>query len=204
MAFYKDMKHKTRQEKRVEAAARGGFEDEGAGYRKGGAQKGRAARSAQGRGGAREQAGRAQEPRRAQGRTGADRPRRAEQARPVGYRQNAAHRSPGGDWQAQGREPQHRERQSNGFRFATGTASHYTSRGENTVPRPYGEQRQARMAGQERRYEQFRYVPSAAALEHGEERVHEDAENLLSDATPSARRSRVAATSSSCWWRAAN
>ena len=50
MAFYKDMKHKTRQEKRVEAAARGGFEDEGAGYRKGGAQKGRAARSAQGRG----------------------------------------------------------------------------------------------------------------------------------------------------------
>ena len=25
MAFYKDMKHKTRQEKRVEAAARGGF-----------------------------------------------------------------------------------------------------------------------------------------------------------------------------------
>lgn len=40
MAFYKDMKHKTRQEKRVEAAARGGFEDEGAGYRKGGAQKG--------------------------------------------------------------------------------------------------------------------------------------------------------------------
>ena len=49
MAFYKDMKHKTRQEKRVEAAARGGFEDEGAGYRKGGAQKGRAARSAQGR-----------------------------------------------------------------------------------------------------------------------------------------------------------
>ena len=59
MAFYKDMKHKTRQEKRVEAAARGGFEDEGAGYRKGGAQKGRAARPAQGRGGAREQAGRA-------------------------------------------------------------------------------------------------------------------------------------------------
>ena len=50
MAFYKDMKHKTRQEKRVEAAARGGFEDEGAGYRKGGAQKGRAARSAQGHG----------------------------------------------------------------------------------------------------------------------------------------------------------
>lgn len=42
MAFYKDMKHKTRQEKRVEAAARGGFEDEGAGYRKGAAQKGRA------------------------------------------------------------------------------------------------------------------------------------------------------------------
>ena len=63
MAFYKDMKHKTRQEKRVEAAARGGFEDEGAGYRKGGAQKGRAARSAQGHGGVREQAGRAQEPR---------------------------------------------------------------------------------------------------------------------------------------------
>ena len=72
MAFYKDMKHKTRQEKRVEAAARGGFEDEGAGYRKGGAQKGRAARSAEGHGGVREQAGRAQEPRRAQGRTGAD------------------------------------------------------------------------------------------------------------------------------------
>ena len=80
MAFYKDMKHKTRQEKRVEAAARGGFEDEGAGYRKGGAQKGRAARSAQGHGGVREQAGRAQEPRRAQGRTGADKPRRAEHA----------------------------------------------------------------------------------------------------------------------------
>ena len=73
MAFYKDMKHKTRQEKRVEAAARGGFEDEGAGYRKGGEQKGRAARSAQGHGGVREQAGRAQEPRRAQGRTGAPR-----------------------------------------------------------------------------------------------------------------------------------
>ena len=169
MAFYKDMKHKTRQEKRVEAAARGGFEDEGAGYRKGGAQKGRAARSAQGHGGVREQAGRAQEPRRAQGRTGADKPRRAEQARPVGYRQNTAHRSPGGEWQAQGREPQHRARQSNGFRFATGTVSHYTSRGENTVPRPYGEQRQARMAGQERRYEQFRY---------------EDAENLLSGRNP--------------------
>ena len=184
MAFYKDMKHKTRQEKRVEAAARGGFEDEGAGYRKGGAQKGRAARSAQGRGGAREQAGRAQEPRRAQGRTGADKPRRAEQARPVAYRQNTAHRSPGGDWQAQGREPQHRARQSNGFRFATGTVSHYTSRGENTVPRPYGEQRQARMAGQERRYEQFRYVPPAAVPEHGEERVHEDAENLLSGRNP--------------------
>ena len=62
MAFYKDMKHKTRQEKRVEAAARGGFEDEGAGYRKGGAQKGRAARSAQGHGGVREQAGRAAGP----------------------------------------------------------------------------------------------------------------------------------------------
>ena len=45
MAFYKDMKHKTRQEKRVEAAARGGFEDEGAGYRKGGAQKGRGTHS---------------------------------------------------------------------------------------------------------------------------------------------------------------
>ena len=165
MAFYKDMKHKTRQEKRVEAAARGGFEDEGAGYRKGGAQKGRAARSAQGHGGVREQAGRAQEPRRAQGRTGADKPRRAEQARPVGY-------------------PQHRARQSNGFRFATGTVSHYTSRGENTVPRPYGEQRQARMAGQERRYEQFRYVPPAAVPEHGEERVHEDAENLLSGRNP--------------------
>ena len=184
MAFYKDMKHKTRQEKRLEAAARGGFEDEGAGYRKGGAQKGRAARSAEGHGGVREQAGRAQEPRRAQGRTGADKPRRAEQARPVAYRQNTAHRSPGGDWQAQGREPQHRARQSNGFRFATGTVSHYTSRGENTVPRPYGEQRQARMAGQERRYEQFRYVPPAAGPEHGEERVHEDAENLLSGRNP--------------------
>ena len=57
MAFYKDMKHKTRQEKRVEAAARGGFEDEGAGYRKGAAQKGRAARSAQGRGGGSRSAG---------------------------------------------------------------------------------------------------------------------------------------------------
>ena len=52
------------------------------------------------------------------------------------------------------------------------------------MPRPYGEQRQARMAGQERRYEQFRYVPSAAAPEHGEERVHEDAENLLSGRNP--------------------
>ena len=36
MAFYKDIQSKTRQEKRRQAAARGGFEDEGAGYGKGG------------------------------------------------------------------------------------------------------------------------------------------------------------------------
>ena len=49
MAFYKDMKHKTRQEKRVEAAARGGVEDEGTGYRRGGALTGRGAGTTEGR-----------------------------------------------------------------------------------------------------------------------------------------------------------
>ena len=183
MAFYKDMKHKTRQEKRVEAAARGGFEDEGTGYRRGGAQKGRGARSTEGRSHAGEQAGRAQEARRGQNRTGADKPRRAEQARPAGYRQNAVRQAPGGERPAQGREPKRRERQSGGFRFATGTASRYTARGENTTPRPYGEQRQARMAGQERRYEQFRYAPPAAA-ERVEEHEQADMENLLSGRNP--------------------
>lgn len=183
MAFYKDMKHKTRQEKRVEAAARGGFEDEGAGYRKGGAQKARGGRSAEGRGGAREQAGRAQEARRGQSRTGADKPRRTEQARPAGYRQNVVRQTPGGERPAQGHEPQRRERQNSGLRFATGTASRYTARGENTTPRPYGEQRQARMVAQERRYEQFRYAPPTAS-ERAEEPVHEDMENLLSGRNP--------------------
>lgn len=178
MAFYKDMKHKTRQEKRVEAAARGGFEDEGAGYRKGGAQKGRGTHSAEGRSGAR-----AQEARRSQGHAGADKPRRAEQARPAGYRHNAVRQTPGGEWPAQGRESKRPERQSGGFRFATGTASRYTARGENTTPRPYGEQRQARMAGQERRYEQFRYTPPAAA-ERVEDHGYEEAENLLSGRNP--------------------
>ena len=183
MAFYKDMKHKTRQEKRVEAAARGGFEDEGAGYRRGGAQKGRGARSSEGCSHAGEQAGRAQEARRGQNRTGADKPRRAEQARPAGYRQNAVRQAPGGERPAQGNEPKRRERQSGGFRFATGTASRYTARGENTTPRPYGEQRQARMAGQERRYEQFRYAPPVAA-ERLEEHEQADMENLLSGRNP--------------------
>ena len=183
MAFYKDMKHKTRQEKRLEAAARGGFEDEGTGYRRGGAQKGRGARSTEGRSHAGEQAGRAQEARRGQSRTGADKPRRAEQARPAGYRQNAVRQAPGGERPAQGREPQRRERQSGGFRFATGTASRYTARGENTTPRPYGEQRQARMAGQERRYEQFRYAPPAP-VQHVEEHEQADMENLLSGRNP--------------------
>ena len=178
MAFYKDMKHKTRQEKRVEAAARGGFEDEGAGYRKGGAQKGRGTHSAEGRSGAR-----AQEARRSQGHAGADKPRRAEQARPAGYRHNAVRQTPGGERPAQGRESKRPERQSGGFRFATGTASRYTARGENTTPRPYGEQRQARMAGQERRYEQFRYTPPAAA-ERVEDHGYEEAENLLSGRNP--------------------
>lgn len=183
MAFYKDMKHKTRQEKRLEAAARGGFEDEGTGYRKGGAQKGRGARSSEGRSHAGEQAGRAQEARRGQNRMGADKPRRAEQARPAGYRPNAVRQAPGGERPAQGREPKRRERQSGGFRFATGTASRYTARGENTTPRPYGEQRQARMAEQERRYEQFRYAPPAAA-ERVEEHEQADMENLLSGRNP--------------------
>ena len=178
MAFYKDMKHKTRQEKRVEAAARGGFEDEGAGYRKGGAQKGRGRTSAEGRSGAR-----AQEARRSQGHAGADKPRRAEQARLAGYRHNAVRQTPGGERPAQGRESKRPERQSGGFRFATGTASRYTARGENTTPRPYGEQRQARMAEQERRYEQFRYTPPAAA-ERVEDHGYEEAENLLSGRNP--------------------
>lgn len=178
MAFYKDMKHKTRQEKRVEAAASGGFEDEGAGYRKGGAQKGRGTHSAEGRSGAR-----AQEARRSQGHAGADKPRRAEQARLAGYRHNAVRQTPGGERPAQGRESKRPERQSGGFRFATGTASRYTARGENTTPRPYGEQRQARMAGQERRYEQFRYTPPAAA-ERVEDHGYEEAENLLSGRNP--------------------
>ena len=116
-------------------------------------------------------------------RRGADKPRRAEQARPAGYRQNAVRQAPGGERPAQGNEPKRRERQSGGFRFATGTASRYTARGENTTPRPYGEQRQARMAGQERRYEQFRYAPPAP-VQHVEEHEQADMENLLSGRNP--------------------
>ena len=122
----------------------------------------------------------------------------------MAYRQTRRTVLPGGDWRAAGREPQHRERQSNGFRFATGTVSHYTSRGENTVPRPYGEQRQARMAGQGGA-EQFRYLPPAAA-EHGEERVHEDAEKPAQRTQPHPRgaQERPRHRAASCWWRAAN
>ena len=146
MAFYKDIQGKTRQEKRRQAAARGGFEDEGAGYGKG-------------------------------GRSGAPRGSRAQgQARPAGYRENAVRKAPGGERPAPAGEPPRREKKTGGFRFATGTASRYTSRGDRTAaPRPYGEQKQARMG---EGYERFRYVPQEAAQESDRQ------ENLLTGRNP--------------------
>lgn len=182
MAFYKDLNKKTRQEKRNEAFARGGFEDEGTGYRKGGPQKGRSARPEGSRGRAQGQGGRAQGERRGYGRPEGEQ-RRQEQARPAGYRENAVRQAPRGERPPVDREAPRFGKKNSGFRFSTGTG--YTQRGERTAPRPYGEQRQARMAEEDRRYERYRYdEPPRYSAPVDDEGDTVPAENLLSGRNP--------------------
>lgn len=171
MAFYKDVKgKKTRQEKRAAAIARGGFEDEGTGYRKGG-QKGRA-------GEGRYQGG-------AQG--GKNRPyeknvrRGHEEARSAGYRDNAVRQTPRGERAPMDKGAPRYESKNGGYRFSSNASGRYTGRGGNTAPRPYDEQRRARMQ-EERGYDRYRYDEPAPLPPAGEEIAAN--ENLLSGRNP--------------------
>ena len=77
--------------------------------------------------------------------------------------------------------PRFDSKSSGGYRFSNGAAGRYTSRGENTAPRPYDEQRRARMQ-EESGYNRYRYdapMPSASA----EEQIVAN-ENLLSGRNP--------------------
>ena len=171
MAFYKDVKSKTRQEKRAAAIARGGFDDEGTGYRKGG-QKGR---GGEGRyqGGAQGAKNRPYEK---------DGKRRHEAARSAGYRDNAVRQAPRGERAPVDKSAPRFENKSGGYRFSSGAAGRYTGRGGNTAPRPYDEQRRARMQ-EERGYDRYRYdAPMAPAAPAQEESVPN--ENLLSGRNP--------------------
>ena len=171
MAFYKDVKSKTRQEKRAAAIARGGFDDEGTGYRKGG-QKGR---GGEGRyqGGAQGAKNRPYEK---------DGKRRHEEARSAGYRDNAVRQAPRGERAPVDKSAPRFENKSGGYRFSSGAAGRYTGRGGNTAPRPYDEQRRARMQ-EERGYDRYRYdAPMAPAAPAQEESVPN--ENLLSGRNP--------------------
>lgn len=172
MAFYKDVKSKTRQEKRAAAIARGGFDDEGTGYRKGG-QKGR---GGEGRyqGGAQGAKNRPYEK---------DGKRRHEEARSAGYRDNAVRQAPRGERApADKGAPRFESKSGGGYRFSSGAAGRYTGRGGNAAPRPYDEQRRARMQ-EERGYDRYRYdAPMAAAAPAQEESAPN--ENLLSGRNP--------------------
>lgn len=190
MAFYKDMKGKTRQEKRADAFARGGFEDEGSGYGKGRGKGGNSfgkpaygRKSENGRSFGKSNEGRGKGNFDSRSNfTKGDKHRRDEQPRSAGYRDNAVRRTPTGERAPVEKGAPRFQKKSNDYRFVTPAPGAYTERGDRTAPRPYDEQRRAR---QEEGFDRYR---GAAPAQYGN--VYDDdgdpvpPENLLSGRNP--------------------
>lgn len=196
MAFYKDAKGKSRQEKKTVAQARGGYADEGSEYsgRKGGERRGsgfhpQGGGKAGGYGHKGREGGydrfRGEDDRRGQGgRTGGyDQRRRGEPgAQPASFR-DTTRETPRGERPPMERNAPRGDRKSGNYRFSTGAPSRYTERGGSFTPRPYDEQRRARM--EDNHYDRYRYdAPVQYGAPAGEEADVVPNENLLSGRNP--------------------
>lgn len=194
MAFYKQAQGKTRQEKRVSAQARGGFEDEGSEYgsrkpgkgapgqARGSSRRDGAARPARS-GGERAYAGERGENRRRAGGTPAQRSRETP-ARAVSFRETTR-ATPRGERPPMEKGMPRGDRKAGNYRYATGAPMHYSERGGNVSPRPYDEQRRARM--EDSRYARYRYdapAPKEAPSGNGPAPEAIPEENLLSGRNP--------------------
>ena len=194
MAFYKDVKGKTRREKQAVAQNRGGFDDEGSHYT-GKYSFGKAGVSRNGEGKRYHDGSRSDE-RRFDGERKSYGDHRNNDRKPYG----GDHRSESGkrygsarpgqerrfdgdrrDGRSEGRKPQQGE-----YRFSK-NAPRYEERGRNVTPASYDEQRKARRSGEESGYNKFRYAAPATYQPAPAVETEPDVvpnENLLSGRNP--------------------
>ena len=198
MAFYKDVKGKTRREKQAVAQNRGGFDDEGSHYT-GKYSFGKAGGSRNGEGKRYHDGSRSDE-RRFDGERKSYGDHRNNDRKPYG----GDHRSESGkrygstrpgqerrfdgdrrDGRSEGRKFSPKPQQGE-YRFSK-NAPRYEERGSNVTPASYDEQRKARRSGGESGYNKFRYAAPATYQPAPAVETEPDVvpnENLLSGRNP--------------------
>lgn len=198
MAFYKDVKGKTRREKQAVAQNRGGFDDEGSHYT-GKYSFGKAGGSRNGEGKRYHDGSRSDECR-FDGERKSYGDHRNNDRKPYG----GDHRSESGKRYGSARPGQERrfdgdrrEGRSEGRKFSpkpqqgeyrfSKNAPRYEERGSNVTPASYDEQRKARRSGEESGYNKFRYAAPATYQPAPAVETEPDVvpnENLLSGRNP--------------------